>query len=175
MLEFKVRAGSLVQKKEDQELERLTAMVQPFIQNLNGWSEENRAVIENDVLLPCAMRMLELSNTDISQTLADSLSTQIAKNMMAEMQSQIDFQQSQLNGMQDQLAATQQALPPESQEQLAQEPLAGSPDPMSQVNPDIAGASLSSGEDVNIAEPMSSPEEETPGQQVDLYDSLLSI
>lgn len=175
MLEFKVRAGSLVQKKEDQELERLTAMVQPFIQNLNGWSEENRAVIENDVLLPCAMRMLELSNTDISQTLADSLSTQIAKNMMSDMQLQLNEQQSQINGMQDQLAATQQALPPESQEQLAQEPFAGSPDPMSQVNPDVAGTSLSSGEDVNIAEPMSSPEEETPGQQVDLYDSLLSI
>lgn len=176
MLEFKVRAGSLVQKKEDQELEKLTTMVQPFIQNLNGWSEENRMVIENDVLLPVAMRMLELSDTDIAQTLADSLSTQIAKNMMAGMQSQIDQQQSQLDGMQSQLAATQQALPPESQEQLAQEPFAGSPAPMSQENPDIAEAvtpSMGRGEPFAGSSPL--PEEEEPGQQVNIYDDLLSI
>lgn len=176
MLEFKVRAGSLVQKKEDQELEKLTTMVQPFIQNLNGWSEENRRVIENDVLLPVAMRMLELSDTDISQTLADSLSTQIAKNMMAGMQSQIDDQQSQLDGMQSQLAATQQALPPESQEQLAQEPFAGSPAPMSQENPDIAEAatpSMGRGKPFAGSSPL--PEEEEPGQQVNIYDNLLSI
>ena len=143
MLEFRVRAGSLVQKKEEQELDRLTAMAQPFIQNLNGWSDENRRVIENDVLLPVAMRMLELSDTDISNSLAESLSTQIAKNMMADMQAQIDDQQAQLNGMQGQIDATQQALPPESQEQLAQEPSAGSPVPMPQENPDLAAASSS--------------------------------
>lgn len=124
---FKVRAGSLIQKKEDQELDRLTAMVQPFIQNLNGWSEDNRRVIENDVLLPCAMRMLELSNTDISSTLAESLSTQIAKNMLAGMQQQMDAQQQQIDGMQAQMNAQQQpaeqgqapdifAKPPEEQQ-----------------------------------------------------------
>jgi hypothetical protein len=129
MLEFKVRAGSLIQKKEEQELDRLTAMAQPFIQNLNGWSEENRKVIENDVLLPVAMRMLELADTDISHALAESISTQIAKNMMADMQAQIDGQQAQIDGMQQQINDTQQALPPESQEQLAQEPIAGSPVP----------------------------------------------
>lgn len=146
MLEFKVRAGSLIQKKEEQELDRLTAMVQPFIQNLNGWSEENRKVIENDVLLPVAMRMLELSDTDISHSLAESLSTQIAKNMMADMQAQIDQQQMQMDGMQQQIDATQQALPQESQEQLAQEPIAGSPVPTPQENPDIAAAPLPSPE-----------------------------
>lgn len=140
MLEFKVRAGSLIQKKEEQELDRLTAMAQPFIQNLNGWSDENRKVIENDVLLPIAMRMLELSDTDISHTLAESLSTQIAKNMMADMQAQIDSQQQQMDGMQQQIDATQQALPPESQEQLAQEPFAGSPVPTPQENPGLAAA-----------------------------------
>lgn len=127
---FTVRAGSLIQKKEDQELDRLTAMVQPFIQNLNGWSEDNRRVIENDVLLPCAMRMLELSNTDISSTLAESLSTQIAKNMLAGMQQQMDAQQQQIDGMQAQMDAQQQpaeqgaapdvfAQQPEGQEPLA--------------------------------------------------------
>jgi len=144
MLEFKVRAGSLIQKKEEQELERLTAMAQPFIQNLNGWSDENRQVIENEVLLPVAMRMLELSDTDISHSLAESLQTQIAKNMMAGMQAQIDQQQMQMDGMQGQMDAMQQAMPPESQEQLAQEPIAGSPVPMPQENPDMAAVPSSS-------------------------------
>ena len=182
MLEFKVRAGSLVQKKEEQELDRLTAMVQPFIQNLNGWSEENRKVIENDVLLPVAMRMLELSDTDISHSLAESLSTQIAKNMMADMQAQIDQQQMQMDGMQQQIDATQQALPPESQEQLAQEPIAGSPVPMPQETPDVAAAPLPSPEG-GMGSLAGSPmppegemaEDDMMDGQVTSFEDLLSI
>lgn len=177
MLEFRVRAGSLIQKKEEQELERLTAMAQPFVQNLNGWSEDNRKVIENEILLPVAMRMLELADTDISDTLAQSLSTQIAKNMMADMQAQIDGQQEQMDGMQAQLDATQQALPPESQEQLAQEPLAGSPVPMPQENPDIAAAasSLPEGGMGEQGLPMS-PEERMASDMEDLtFDDLMTI
>jgi len=181
MLEFKVRAGSLVQKKEEQELDRLTAMVQPFIQNLNGWSEENRKVIENDVLLPVAMRMLELSDTDISHSLAESLSTQIAKNMMADMQAQIDSQQMQMDGMQQQIDATQQALPPESQEQLAQEPIAGSPVPNPlEGAPDVAPASLSpeGGMGSLAGSPMppeGAEEDDMMGEQVTSFEDLLSI
>lgn len=169
MLEFKVRAGSLIQKKEEQELERLMTMVQPFIQNLNGWSEANRAVIENDVLLPCARRMLELSDTDISQTLAGSLTEQITKNMEAKMQSQIDAQQAQINGIQGELAATQQAMPPQSQEQLAQGPFAEEPVPTSQVNPDSAETLDES------TEPTSGIEDLSPDEQVKMYDALLSV
>ena len=118
----------------------LCPAAQPFIQNLNGWSDENRKVIENEVLLPVAMRMLELADTDISHTLAESLQTQIAKNMMAGMQSQIDMQQAQMDGMQQQLDATQQAvMAQQPQEQLAQEPVAGSPvPPLQEGAPDAA-------------------------------------
>lgn len=174
MLEFKVRAGSLVQRKEDQELEKLTTMMQPFIQNLNGWSDENRLVVENDILLPVMQRMVELSNTDIAGTLADSLATQIAKNMMADMQGQIDNQQAQIDGLQGQMAATQQALPPESQEQLAQEeampvPSAAGEPPLPEMPSSVGGETLPS----QPAAPM--PEEETAGQQVDIYEDLLQI
>lgn len=172
VLEFKVRAGSLVERKEDQELEKLTAMVQPFIQNLNGWSEENRRVIENEVLLPVSMRMLELSDTDIANTLADSLSTQIAKNMMAGMQAQIDTQAQQIGNMQQEINATQQALPPESQEQLAQEPFAGSPVPPTDLAPD-EGQNMAA--ELTSPSPAPLPQEEAPGQQVVPYESLLAI
>ena len=176
MLEYRVRAGSLVQRKEDQELEKLTTMVQPIIQNLNGWSEENRAVIENDILLPVTMRMIELSDTDLAATLSESLSSQIAKNMMSDMQAQIDGQQGQIADLQGQMAATQQALPPESQEQLAQAPVTpmmGQPAPILEAVPEGAPAPTGGGE----ASPSlpAFPEEETPGQQVEPYDDLLTI
>ena len=170
MLEFKVRAGSLVQRKEDQELEKLAQMVQPFVQNLNGWSDENRRVIENDILLPVAMRMVELSDTDIANTLSDSLATQIAKNMMADMQAQIDGQQMQIDQQGAQMLQLQQALPQESQEQLAQEPFAGSPVPPMEAAPagapDMEGATSPS---------LPLPPEEEPGQQVDSYEDLLVL
>jgi hypothetical protein len=174
MLEFKVRAGSLVQKKEEQELDRLNTMVQPFIQNLNGWSDENRRVIENDVLLPVAMRMLELSDTDISNSLAESLSTQIAKNMMAGMQSQIDNQQLQLNGMQEQLDATQQAMA-QPQDQLAQEPEEGMPaPPLQESAPDTAPVVPPEGDMGSLAgSPM--PPEGGMSDEVTSFEDLLSI
>ena len=172
MLEFKVRTGSLIQRKEDQELEKLSTMVQPFIQNLNGWSDQNRIVIENDILLPVAMRMVELSDTDIANTLADSLSTQIAKNMMADMQAQLDGQQMQIGDLQNQLSDTQAALPPESQAQLAQEelPVAQSPEaPAPVVAPSMEGGETSP------SLPTSPEPDVSPDQQVDLYQDLLSL
>lgn len=180
MLEFKVRAGSLVQRKEDQELEKLTTMVQPIIQNLNGWSEENRTVIENDILLPVTRRMVELSDTDLAATLSDSLSSQIAKNMMAGMQQQIDGQQAQIDGLQGQMAATQQALPPESQEQLAQEPIMQDmgtpvPNPMEAL-PESAPVMGGGGEtSPSLAAPSVPDMEDLAGQQVNAYDDLLTI
>ena len=179
MLEYKVRAGSLVQRKEDQELEKLTTMVQPFIQNLNGWSDENRQLVENEILLPVAMRMLELSDTDIANTLAESVYSQITKNMMADMQAQIDGQQQQIDGLQGQMAATQQALPPESQEQLAQDPMMQQadmgmpvPNPL-EASPESAPALI--GEEAALPSQPPLLEEETPGQQVIPYDDLLTI
>jgi len=120
LLEFKVRAGSLMQRKEDQERMALQETVQPFVQNLQGWSEENKAVIENEVLLPAAKRMLELSETDIGQTLAESLGNQIAQLALQEMEGQIAGQQEQLTQQGAQLDAMAAAMGPEMQEQLGQ-------------------------------------------------------
>jgi len=177
MLEYKVRTGSLVQRKEDQELEKLTTMMQPIIQNLNGWSEQNRLVIENDVLLPATMRMLELSDTDLANTMSESLSSQIVKNMMADMQGQLDAQQAQIGDLQGQMAATQQALPPESQEQLAQAPVppsTGMPAPNPQEAMPVGAPAPMEGGEASPSLP-ALPEEEMPGQQVTDFDELLTI
>lgn len=172
MLEFKVRSGSLIQRKEDQELDKLSTMIQPFIQNLNGWSDENRSVVENGVLLPVMMRMVELSGTDVANSIADVLNSQIAKAMMADMQAQIDGQQDQIMATNNRMDAMEQALPPESQEQLAQE---GMPVPTAAGEPPLPEMPPSVGGETSPSLPAVPMQEETPGQQVDLTDDLLSI
>ena len=173
LLEFKVRAGSLVELKEDQERQALSDMIQPFIQNLNGWSEENRTVVENEILLPVMKRMLELSDSDNSQSLADSLNTQIAKLMMADMQAQIDGQQAQLNEQSQAIADMQQQQPETQQDMGMPTNEAGLP-VMSDMptppapTPDMGEFSESQANTVFS-------EEETPGQQVDILDDLFTI
>ena len=163
-LRYQVRVGSLVQLKEDQERAALSEVAQPFIQNLNGWSEENRKVIENEVLLPIAKRMLELSDVDIAQQMADSLTTQIAKTMMADMQGQIDQQGAvqqqqgeQIQQLQDQITPQEQGgeLPPEQAPMPEGEPPA---QPMQEEVP-----------------PTPAQPSETPGEQVVSPDDLLVL
>lgn len=169
LLEFKVRTGSLVELKEDQERQTLSEMIQPFVQNLNGWSEENRAVVENEILLPVMKRMLELSDSDISQTLSDSLSSQIAKLMMADIQQQVDQQQQQIDMQGAEIAQMQQAQQPMPEQQVGMEEMAepsmmpSSPPPS--IEPEQPSDSMVMGSNM----------EETPGQQVDLYDDLFAI
>lgn len=165
-LRYQVRVGSLVQLKEDQERAALSEVAQPFVQNLNGWSEENRKVIENEVLLPIAKRLLELSNVDIAQTMADSLSTQIAKTMMADMQNQID-QQGAVQQQQGQQIADIQNQMQEQPGAMPQEPIPeGSPSGL----PPVEGEALSPG-----AEPSPTNPSEIPGQQVVSPEDLLEL
>ena len=172
-LEFKVRAGSLIQRKEDQILEKLTVMIQPIIQNLNGWSEENRKIIENDVLLPATMRMLELSDTDIANTLADSLSSQIAKNMMADLQVQIDNNTAAIGSQDARIENLESQVQPQLQEQQAQ---GDQPVPASGEMPSLAQISPMEGGETSpslSASPLQ--QEKSPDEQVDLYEDLLSL
>ena len=170
-INFQVRTGSLVELKEDQERQALTDLAQPFVQNLNGWSEENRKVIEDEVLLPIAKRLLELSNVDLAQTMADALETQMAKAMMGDIQAQIDQQGMQMAGMQEQMDQMAQQAP--------EQPVPGEM-PMGLEEPP---ADLPMAEEVPPAAPPASylPEEqvepevpeETPGQQVGPIEDLL--
>lgn len=165
-IDFQVRAGSLVQLKEDQERQALAEISQPFVQNLNGWSDENRKVIENEVLLPIAKRMLELSDVDIAQTMADSLSTQIAKTLMRDMQNEINAQTQILENQEQRIMGLEDQITQQPQQPLPEGTL---PEGMA----DMAGA-MGGGASPSSA-PMAPPPSETPGQQVLTEDDLLSI
>lgn len=165
-IDFQVRAGSLVQLKEDQERQALAEISQPFVQNLNGWSDENRKVIENEVLLPIAKRMLELSDVDIAQTMADSLSTQIAKTLMRDMQNEINAQTQILENQEQRIMGLEDQMTQQPQQPLPEGTL---PEGMA----NMAGA-MGGGASPSSA-PMAPPPSETPGQQVLTEDDLLSI
>lgn len=165
-IDFQVRAGSLVQLKEDQERQALAEISQPFVQNLNGWSDENRKVIENEVLLPIAKRMLELSDVDIAQTMADSLSTQIAKTLMRDMQNEINAQTQILENQEQRIMGLEDQMIQQPQQPLPE----GTP---SEGMANMAGA-MGGGASPSSA-PMAPPPSETPGQQVLTEDDLLSI
>lgn len=180
LLTFKVRTGSLTERKEDQERTALQETVQPFIQNLNGWSEQNRMVVENDILLPAARRLLELSDTDIGQSLAGSIGDRLAKIAMEMMQGQIDGQQQQLDQQGAQLESIQGALPPESQAQLATPDPIAPPDAMDNEEPAPLSSPGTGMEGTSPSSPsMPNPElpemGETAGQEVIRPADLLRL
>ena len=166
-INFEVRTGSLVERKEDQERQALLDLMQPVTQNLNGWSDENRKVVENEVLMPIFKRLLEISDVDIAQTMADSLSTQMAKAMMSDMQQQIDAQGMQMAAQQEQI--DQLAAPQEQQVPAA---------PMPEMPEAPIDYMQAAAEPSQPPAPLPAEEplmEETPGQEVDILDDLLVI
>lgn len=169
-IDFQVRAGSLVQLKEDQERQALAEISQPFVQNLNGWSDQNRQVIENEVLIPIAKRMLELSDVDLAQTMADSLGSQMAKHELDKMNQAMQAQLQAMQVQDERLGNIEAQLmeQPAQAEQPVPEGL-GEPAPVGQASPDMAdGTSPSSAA-------MPGVDAEMPGQQVFTEEDLLSI
>lgn len=182
LLEFKVRAGSLIEKKEDQEREALTTMMQPFIQNLNSWSDENRPIVETQIILPIMRRMVELCDTDLSSELSDTLTNRIVESMMSDMRQQLSGQQQQLDAQGaaiEGLAAQQQGMSPDmAQAQQQAQMLSGGATltmpqtaSMPPMQPQDMGQIpvLPPSDDVESM----SIQDETPGQQVNKYEGLI--
>ena len=119
VLEFKVRTGSLVESETDKEREDIQGLIVSLSQMLNGVSDENKTVFEKNIMHLVA-RLLELSNIDISQQLADRAYETVIPQALQATMDQVMQQQGQLAGMQGQLdqigaalGAGQQPVPPE--------------------------------------------------------------
>lgn len=154
LIKFKVRTGSLVQRREDKERNSLLEMLQTVMQNLNGLSEQNRPTIENEVVLPALRRILELSDTDISQSTGNSIAAHEMELEMQQMRQDLDIQRQAILD-QDQRIASMEA---------------GEAQPHAEENiPDMQG---DGGEMPSSPIP---PAPETPGQQVNNYANLLEL
>ena len=123
MLSFKVRTGSLIETREDEERRNLQEMLVPVSQMMGNVSEENRSVFE-DIIMQMVSRLLELSNIDVSAQSAAKIDERLLLSAQRATMEQVMAQQQQI----DQLMAQQQQLAPN------QEPIDTISAPQQQVN-----------------------------------------
>ena len=122
MLEFKVRAGSLIQSQKEEERDNIQKLLVPISQMLPAVSEENRKPFEQNIM-ELMQRMCELSNITLSKSTAENIHDQVLVDAMQTTMDAVMAQQQQIQ----QLTA---AIMPQSGEQPVEgqgQPVPGGP------------------------------------------------
>lgn len=120
LLSFSVRAGSLIETREEEERRNIQEMLVPVSQMMGNISEENRGAFEQNIMQMIS-RLFELSNIDVSaqtaQRIDDRLLLQAQKATMEEVMRQGQQIQQIAQAMQggQQPQTQQQAQPPQQQ------------------------------------------------------------
>ena len=117
MLSFKVRAGSLIETREEEERRNIQEMLVPVSQMMGNVSEENRAVFEENIMQMMS-RLFELSNIDISAQTAKRIDDKLMLEAQRATMEQVMLQQQQIQQLAQQQAAMQR-----SQQNPDQEPI----------------------------------------------------
>ena len=105
MLSFKVRAGSLIETREEEERRNIQEMLVPVSQMMGNVSEENRAVFEENIMQMMS-RLFELSNIDISAQTSKRIDDRLMLSAMRATMDEVANQQQQIQ----QLAMQQEAM-----------------------------------------------------------------
>ena len=115
MLSFEVRTGSLIENEKETERRNIQDALIPVSQMLGNVSEENRQLFEG-IILKLVARLLELSDIDISQGLADPLNNKIMMDSLQATMEMVMGQQAQIGELQQAVMGQQgAALPPAEQ------------------------------------------------------------
>lgn len=117
MLSFKVRAGSLIETREEEERRNIQEMLVPVSQMMGNVSEENRAVFEDNIMQMMS-RLFELSNIDISAQTSKRIDDKLMLSAMRATMDEVANQQQQI-----QMLAQQQAAMQQPQQNPNQEPI----------------------------------------------------
>lgn len=129
MLSFKVRAGSLIETREEEERRNIQEMLVPVSQMMGNVSEENRAVFEKNIMQMMS-RLFELSNIDVSAQTAKRIDDTLLLEAQKATMEQVMLQQQQIQQLAQQQAAMQQ---PQQEDQGLTPPLQqGVPSEMTQ-------------------------------------------
>lgn len=144
LLSFEVRAGSLIENEKETERKNIQEMLIPVSQMMGNISDQNREAFEK-ILMQLVARLLELSDVDMPQTLADNINEKIIAQALQQTMDVVMGQQQQIDQMQQQLGMAQppmgaapampqeQAMPPEQMPVSAEAPMpAEAPIPMSE-------------------------------------------
>ena len=115
MLSFKVRAGSLIETREEEERRNIQEMLVPVSQMMGNVSEENRAVFEKNIMQMMS-RLFELSNIDVSAQTAKRIDDTLLLEAQKATMEQVMLQQQQIQQLAQQQAAMQQSATQQPQQ-----------------------------------------------------------
>ena len=122
MLSFKVRAGSLIETREEEERRNIQEMLVPVSQMMGNISDQNRDVFEQNIMQMLS-RLFELSNIDMPMQTSERINDKLISEAQQATMEQVMMQQQQINqlaqavtGMQQQPAQPQQGTQPGQQE-----------------------------------------------------------
>ena len=118
LLTFRVRAGSLIETREEEERRNIQEMLVPVSQMMGNVSEENRAAFEQNIMQMMA-RLLELSDIDVSAQTAQRVDDRLLLSAQRATMEQVMMQQQQIQQLQQ--AISGQPQQPE-QPQAPQQP-----------------------------------------------------
>ena len=130
LLSFSVRAGSLIETREEEERRNIQEMLVPVSQMLGNVSEENRVAFEQNIMQMMS-RLFELSNIDISAQTAKRIDDRLLLAAQRATMDQVAMQQQQIQQLAQQVAGGAQSGP---EQQTA--PQQGMPLPQQQA-PDV--------------------------------------
>ena len=125
LLSFKVRAGSLMETREEEERRNLQEMLVPVSQMMGNVSDQNKATFEK-IIMQMTSRLLELSNIDISAQASDEIDTSLLLAAQRATMEEVMQQRQQMAQMQQQMLGAggqPEAGAPTPQPQPQEQPL----------------------------------------------------
>lgn len=115
MLSFKVRAGSLIETREEEERRNIQEMLVPVSQMMGNISEENRGAFEQNIMQMIS-RLFELSNIDVSAQTAKRIDDRLLLQAQKATMEQVMSQQQQIDQIMQQMQPGQQQAQPDQQQ-----------------------------------------------------------
>lgn len=125
MLSFKVRAGSLIETREEEERRNIQEMLVPVSQMMGNISEGNRDAFEQNIMQMIS-RLFELSNIDVSAQTANRIDDKLLLQAQRATMEEVMNQGQQIQ----QLAQMMQAQQPRQPQQPQQGTQPGQQEPL---------------------------------------------
>lgn len=116
MLEFKVRAGSLIQSMKEEERKNIQELLVPISQMLPAVSDENKKPFETNIM-ELVQRLCELSNITLSDTTANNIDQQLLLDAQRATMEMVMQQQQQIQAIASALMPPSGEQPVEGQGQ----------------------------------------------------------
>lgn len=134
LLSFKVRAGSLMETREEEERRNLQEMLIPVSQMMGNVTEGNRQAFEKTIM-QMVSRLLELSNIDMPLQASGNINDALQRDALLATMEQVMQQQEQINQLAGAVSGAVQAGADDAAGQTPEMPAPGVEAPTPQPQP----------------------------------------